>query len=149
MKSELSFKTVACSTDSRCCKDAWRRFEVWASRRQEICEARSCDEESGAELLRLQADYAKSYNDPPATGPARVTHRAPKTPDRKLTILPFSSLAWVLTSSCRSRKRDDGVAGSRSKVHSYLSWRAWRSSNEVSLRASATVWQNTARMFRS
>jgi len=35
----------------------------WASRRQEICEAGSGNKESSAELLRLQADYAKSYND--------------------------------------------------------------------------------------
>jgi hypothetical protein len=37
-------------------------FEVWASRRQEICEGLG-NEESGAELLRLQAAYATSYND--------------------------------------------------------------------------------------
>ena len=63
MKSELSFKTVACSTYEPLLQRCMARLEVLASRRQEICEARSGDEESGAELLRLQADYAKSYND--------------------------------------------------------------------------------------
>jgi hypothetical protein len=63
MNSELSFKTVACSTYEPLLQRCMATLEVLASRRQEICEARSGDEESGAELLRLQADYAKSYND--------------------------------------------------------------------------------------
>jgi len=63
MKSELSSKTVACNTYERLLQRCMATLEVCASRRQEICEARSGGEVSGAELLRLQADYAKSYND--------------------------------------------------------------------------------------
>ena len=63
MKSELSFKTVVCSTYERLLQRCMTTLEVWASRREEICEAGSGNKESGAELLRLQADYAKSYND--------------------------------------------------------------------------------------
>ena len=63
MKSELSSKTVACNTYERLLQRCMATLEVWASRRQETCEAGSGNKESSAELLRLQADYAKSYND--------------------------------------------------------------------------------------
>jgi hypothetical protein len=63
MKTELSFKTAICSTYELLLQSCMAKYEVWASRRQEICEAGSGDVESGAELLRLQANYAKSYND--------------------------------------------------------------------------------------
>ena len=63
MKSELSLKTGVCSTYERLLQRCMATFEVWASRRQKICEARSGNQESGTELLRLQADYATSYND--------------------------------------------------------------------------------------
>jgi len=63
MKSELSSKTVACNTYERLLQRCVVTLEVWASRRKEICEAASGNKESSAELLRLQADYAKSYND--------------------------------------------------------------------------------------
>ena len=63
MESELSFKAVVCSTYESLLQRCMATFEVWASRRREICEARSRNEESGAELLRLQADYTTSYND--------------------------------------------------------------------------------------
>src|SRR6516162_7038791 len=63
MKSELSSKTVVCNTYERLLQRCMATLEVWASRRQETCEAGSGNKESSAELLRLQADYAKSYND--------------------------------------------------------------------------------------
>ena len=63
VESELSFKGVVCSRYESLQQRCMATFEVWASRRWEICEARSCNEESGAELLRLQADYTTSYND--------------------------------------------------------------------------------------
>ena len=63
MESELSIKTVVCSTYESLLQRCMATFEVWASRRREICEARSRNEESGAELLRLQAEYTTSYND--------------------------------------------------------------------------------------
>jgi len=63
VESELSFKAVVCSTYESLLQRCMATFEVWASRRREICEARSRNEESGAELLRLQADYTTSYND--------------------------------------------------------------------------------------
>ena len=63
VESELSFKAVVCSRYESLLQRCMATFEVWASRRREICEARSRNEESGAELLRLQADYTTSYND--------------------------------------------------------------------------------------
>ena len=62
MKIELSSKSVACNTFERLLQRCMATLEVWASRRQETCEAGSGNKESSAELLRLQADYAKSYN---------------------------------------------------------------------------------------
>ena len=62
MESELSLKTGVCSTYEQLLQRCMATFEVWASRRQEICEG-SGDEESHAELLRLQTAYATSYND--------------------------------------------------------------------------------------
>ena len=63
MKSELPSKTVACNTYERLLHRCMATLDVWALRRQEICEAGSGNKDSSAELLRLQADYAKSYND--------------------------------------------------------------------------------------
>jgi hypothetical protein len=63
VESELSFKAAVCSRYELLLQGCMATFEVWASRRREICEARSRNEESGAELLRLQADYTTSYND--------------------------------------------------------------------------------------
>ena len=63
MKSELSSKTVACDTYERLLQRCMATLDVWALRRQEICEAGSDNKDSSAELLRLQADYAKSYSD--------------------------------------------------------------------------------------
>jgi hypothetical protein len=47
---------VACNTYERLLQRCMATLEVWVSRRQETCEA-------GSGTLRLQADYAKSYND--------------------------------------------------------------------------------------
>jgi hypothetical protein len=63
VESELSFKAVVCSRYESLLQRCIATFEVWTSRRRAICEARSCNEESGAELLHLQADYTTSYND--------------------------------------------------------------------------------------
>ena len=63
VESELSFKVAVCSIYESLLQRCMATFEVWASRRREICEARSRNEESGAELLRLQAEYTTSYND--------------------------------------------------------------------------------------
>ena len=63
MSSGLFLKTAVCSTYDRLLQRCMAKFEVWASRRQESCEVGLHCDEKGAELLRLQADYAKSYND--------------------------------------------------------------------------------------
>jgi len=63
MESERPFKTAICSTYERLLQICVAKSVVWASLRQEIREGGSGYEENGAELLRLQADYAKSYND--------------------------------------------------------------------------------------
>jgi hypothetical protein len=62
MNGAHSFKVV-CSTYERLLRRCIAKFEAWASRRQEICESGLHCDENGPELLRLQADYAKSYND--------------------------------------------------------------------------------------
>jgi hypothetical protein len=62
VESELSFKVAVCSIYESLLQRCMATFAVWASRRREICEVRSRNEESGAELLRLQADYTTSYN---------------------------------------------------------------------------------------
>ena len=63
MKGERPFKTAVCDTYERLLQRCMGKSVVWASRREGICEGGSGEEESGTELLRLQADYAKSYND--------------------------------------------------------------------------------------
>lgn len=63
MKNELSFKTAVCSTYERLLEKSQAKYEVWESRRKAVCEARSNVKEIGDELLRLQADFAKAYND--------------------------------------------------------------------------------------
>jgi len=63
MKNELSFRTAICSTYERLLKQSQAKYEVWESRRKEVCQAQSKAKERGDELLRLQADYAKAYND--------------------------------------------------------------------------------------
>jgi hypothetical protein len=62
VRDELFLETAVCSIYERLLQRCMAKFELWASRHLEICGAGS-DEESEAELLRLQADYAKSYND--------------------------------------------------------------------------------------
>ena len=63
MKNELSFKTAVCSTYERLLKESQARYRTWESRRREVSELRSNVKEIGNELLRLQAGYAKAYND--------------------------------------------------------------------------------------
>ena len=63
MENELSFKTAVCSTYEQLLEKSQARYEVWESHRREACKTRSSVKEIGDELLRLQADYAKAYND--------------------------------------------------------------------------------------
>jgi len=63
MKSKVSFKTSVCSTYERLLEKSLEKYEAWESHRKAVCEAGSNAKESGDQLLRLQADYAKAYND--------------------------------------------------------------------------------------
>jgi hypothetical protein len=63
MKNELSFKTAVCGAYERLLEKSHAKYEVWESRRKKVSQAHANTLESGDELLRLQADYAKAYND--------------------------------------------------------------------------------------
>src|SRR6516162_4647803 len=65
MKSELSFKTVECSTYERLLQRCMATAEVWASRRQEICEVvqrsvQACWEMRGLPIVFVRGPWGWS-----------------------------------------------------------------------------------------
>jgi hypothetical protein len=58
---KLSFKTSFCSKYEELLVECQQALEVWAKRREEAGQMGWHSKEIGAELLRLQAAFAKSY----------------------------------------------------------------------------------------
>lgn len=61
MRKEIAYKTAVCGEYERLLKECQANLEIWEQRRNEICDSRSSSKQAGAELLRLQANFAKSY----------------------------------------------------------------------------------------
>jgi hypothetical protein len=62
MNSELSFKTAVCTEYERLLFVCQKTLEIWRNRREEVAHSDLHGKEAAAELLRLQADYAKAYS---------------------------------------------------------------------------------------
>ena len=61
MKNELSYRTAICTDYELLLKECQAALEIWQQRRDEVCQSHSSGKKVGAELLRLQADFAKRY----------------------------------------------------------------------------------------
>lgn len=61
MTKQLSTGTVVCSNYQKLLEESAAAREAWRKLRDEICWAQLVGKESGDELLRLQAKYAKAY----------------------------------------------------------------------------------------
>jgi hypothetical protein len=53
--------TVACSEYQRLFEQSQSARDIWNEHRAEICRSRLIGKETGDELLRLQAEYARAY----------------------------------------------------------------------------------------
>jgi hypothetical protein len=53
--------TMVCSEYQRLLEQSKRAREIWDEGRAEICRSRLVGKETGDELLRLQAKYARAY----------------------------------------------------------------------------------------
>lgn len=53
--------TVVCSEYQRLLEESQSAREMWNEHRAEICRSRLIGKETGDELLRLQAKYARAY----------------------------------------------------------------------------------------
>jgi hypothetical protein len=62
MGSELFYKTAFCSTYERLLCACVQSLDVWRDLREEIASSGLRSEETGDELIRLQADYATAYS---------------------------------------------------------------------------------------
>ena len=62
MNPELCFKTAVCDDYEELLSKCQGALEIFEERREEICQARLNGKVVGDELLRLQADFAKSYS---------------------------------------------------------------------------------------
>jgi hypothetical protein len=54
--------TMVCSEYQRLIEESKQASKVWDERREEICRSRLVGKETGDELLRLQARYARAYS---------------------------------------------------------------------------------------
>jgi hypothetical protein len=61
MSEQVTAATIICSEYQRLLKEFDQSMEIWDERRAEICRSRLFGEETGDELLRLQAKYARAY----------------------------------------------------------------------------------------
>lgn len=57
----MPYKTAVCSEYELLLKECQAALEIWEQRRNEVCESHSSGKQAGAELLRLQANFAKRY----------------------------------------------------------------------------------------
>jgi hypothetical protein len=61
MTMQRSITTMACSEYQQLLEQSKHAKDIWDLRRTEICRSRLIGEETGDELLRLQAKYARAY----------------------------------------------------------------------------------------
>ena len=61
MNKPQCIRTTVCREYQRLLEDCQGALEVWDEYRAEVCESRLFGKEAGAELLRLQAKYARAY----------------------------------------------------------------------------------------
>ena len=62
MESEFFYKTAFCSAYERLLFACAQSLDVWRDLREEIASSGFGSNETGDELIRLQADYAKAYS---------------------------------------------------------------------------------------
>jgi hypothetical protein len=62
MTKQLSTTTLVCSEYQKLLEETRCAREIWDERRAEICSLRLVGKETGDELLRLQAKYARAYS---------------------------------------------------------------------------------------
>jgi hypothetical protein len=62
MEGELFYKTAFCSKYERLLCVCVQSLDAWRNLREEIANSGLRSKESGDELMRLQADYAKAYS---------------------------------------------------------------------------------------
>lgn len=62
MVTELSYKTAICSEYERLLCNCVKALDSWRDRREEIADTGTTSRQTGDELVRLQADYAKAYS---------------------------------------------------------------------------------------
>jgi hypothetical protein len=61
MTTQLFVTTMVCSEHQRLLEESQSARDIWNERRAEICRSRLVGKESGDELLRLHANYARAY----------------------------------------------------------------------------------------
>ena len=61
MSEQVNAKTPLCSEYQRLLEESQSARDIWNEHRAEICRSRLVVKESGDELLRLQANYARAY----------------------------------------------------------------------------------------
>ena len=61
MTKQLSATTMVCNEYQQLLEDSLRARETWNERRNETCNSHLVGKETGDELLRLQANYARAY----------------------------------------------------------------------------------------
>jgi aspartyl/asparaginyl beta-hydroxylase (cupin superfamily) len=61
-KEQRPFKTAFCATYEEMLVECQKALETWARRREEAWQLGLRGKELGGELVRLQADFAKSYS---------------------------------------------------------------------------------------
>jgi hypothetical protein len=61
MSEQVTAKTMLCSEYQRLLEESQSTRDIWNEYRAEICRSRLIGEETGDELLRLQAKYARAY----------------------------------------------------------------------------------------
>src|SRR6266852_3140706 len=61
MNKPQRIRTTVCREYQRLLEDCQSALEIWDERRAEVCGSRLIGRETGDELLRLQAKYARAY----------------------------------------------------------------------------------------
>jgi hypothetical protein len=62
MDTELAYKTSFCTEYERLLCNCVTALDCWKERREEVVNRQLSGKQVGDELMRLQADYAKSYS---------------------------------------------------------------------------------------